>query len=134
MHATFRVVLLNLNKQKVTSCFDAAVHHPAALRLFSTTSMCSAGGEWRNKQGMDGPGNINDPLRDVPDWSYSDGRSAPPGRAEVGRRDHMKKFAAVIIKYTQEMQNMQEIHNQRQQRVHDQKEHLLRQKLRPKTD
>uniref|UniRef100_UPI001293EE99 large ribosomal subunit protein mL52 n=1 Tax=Lonchura striata TaxID=40157 RepID=UPI001293EE99 len=42
-------------------------------------------GQWREAQGLSpstsGPG----PLRDLPDWSFSDGRPSPPWRGQIRR-------------------------------------------------
>nr|XP_041568832.1 39S ribosomal protein L52, mitochondrial isoform X2 [Taeniopygia guttata] len=58
-------------------------------------------GQWREAQGLSpspsGPG----PLRDLPDWSFSDGRPSPPWRGQERRISESRElmFAPVPSQY-----------------------------------
>ncbi|XP_062368361.1 large ribosomal subunit protein mL52 [Cinclus cinclus] len=43
-------------------------------------------GQWREAQGISPSSSGPGPLRDLPDWSFSDGRPSPPWRGQLRRQ------------------------------------------------
>ncbi|XP_026302731.1 39S ribosomal protein L52, mitochondrial isoform X5 [Piliocolobus tephrosceles] len=52
-----------------------------------------AGGQWRLQQGLAANPSGYGPLTDLPDWSYADGRPAPPMKGQLRRKAEREKFA-----------------------------------------
>jgi len=76
------------------------LHQVAAL---STSALCQAGSKWRLKHGLGKCGNEYGPLRDIPDWSYADGRKAPVGYCEKQRRERQRALAERAVTLISEL-------------------------------
>nr|XP_054304850.1 39S ribosomal protein L52, mitochondrial isoform X7 [Pongo pygmaeus] len=69
-----------------------------ATLLFSVRRLhCSAaawaGGQWRLQQGLAANPSGYGPLTELPDWSYADGRPAPPMKGQLRRKGERETFA-----------------------------------------
>ncbi|XP_039353918.1 39S ribosomal protein L52, mitochondrial isoform X2 [Mauremys reevesii] len=51
-------------------------------------------GQWRVQQGLAASSAGYGPLRDLPDWSFVDGRPAPPWKGQMRRQQEDEAFAA----------------------------------------
>ncbi|XP_001179356.3 39S ribosomal protein L52, mitochondrial [Strongylocentrotus purpuratus] len=74
-----------------------------AVRHLSSTSSCMAGKRWRESQGLGRSGNEYGPLTDNPDWSYADGRPAPPQPNQLRRKEEQRELAERIDILSKEM-------------------------------
>ncbi|XP_045440387.1 39S ribosomal protein L52, mitochondrial isoform X1 [Pipistrellus kuhlii] len=70
------------------------LHGSAAARV---------GSEWRLQQGMAANPSGYGPLTELPDWSYADGRPAPPMKGQLRRLAQREKFARRVVLLSQEM-------------------------------
>ncbi|XP_076811805.1 large ribosomal subunit protein mL52-like [Clavelina lepadiformis] len=70
---------------------------PVICRTISTTQLCFGRlkkGDLKKERGLNkGYG----PMVDTPDWSYADGRPAPPGVRATARREIQKQICRRII-------------------------------------
>ncbi|XP_042368649.1 39S ribosomal protein L52, mitochondrial, partial [Plectropomus leopardus] len=62
-------------------------------RQFSTTCGVQAGEKWRKEHGLSRSGTEYGPLTDLPDWSYADGRPAPPMKGQLRRKQEREVLA-----------------------------------------
>ncbi|XP_043914360.1 39S ribosomal protein L52, mitochondrial isoform X2 [Protopterus annectens] len=63
------------------------------VRLFSCGAVQQAGSKWRLEHGMARSNSEYGPFTDLPDWSFADGRPAPPCKGELRRRKEREEFA-----------------------------------------
>ncbi|XP_057711840.1 39S ribosomal protein L52, mitochondrial [Corythoichthys intestinalis] len=75
-------------------CFSALKH---SSRLLSTTRGVQAGEKWRLEHALARSGTEYGPLTDLPDWSFADGRPAPPTKGMLRRRMEREKLARRIV-------------------------------------
>ncbi|XP_022619908.1 39S ribosomal protein L52, mitochondrial [Seriola dumerili] len=97
-------------------------------RQFSTTCGVQAGEKWRKEHGLSRSGTEYGPLTDLPDWSYADGRPAPPMKGQLRRRQEKEVLARRIVMLSAEMDKGIEMWRERQdeaKRVEDHKKSLL---------
>ncbi|KAG8006103.1 39S ribosomal protein L52, partial [Nibea albiflora] len=80
--------------------FSVFVLFLSALRLcsrqFSTTCGVQAGNKWRKEHGLARSGTEYGPLTDLPDWSFADGRPAPPLKGQLRRKQEREVLAVSI--------------------------------------
>ncbi|XP_048969535.1 39S ribosomal protein L52, mitochondrial isoform X3 [Canis lupus dingo] len=55
-----------------------------------------AGSQWRLQQGLAANPSGYGPLTELPDWSYADGRPAPPMKGQLRRKAQREKFADLV--------------------------------------
>uniref|UniRef100_A0A0D9RUM6 Large ribosomal subunit protein mL52 n=1 Tax=Chlorocebus sabaeus TaxID=60711 RepID=A0A0D9RUM6_CHLSB len=71
------------------------------------------------------------PLTDLPDWSYADGRPAPPMKGQLRRKAEREKFARRVVLLSQEMDTGLQAWQLRQQKLQEEqrkKENALKSK------
>ncbi|XP_078391432.1 large ribosomal subunit protein mL52 [Cetorhinus maximus] len=59
--------------------------------------------KWRLGHGLAKSGTEYGPLTDLPDWSFADGRPAPPLKGQIRRRQECEDMARRIMMLTGEM-------------------------------
>ncbi|XP_020018426.2 large ribosomal subunit protein mL52 isoform X1 [Castor canadensis] len=62
-----------------------------------------AGSHWRLRQGMAASPSGYGPLTELPDWSFADGRPAPPMKGQLRRKAQREKFARRVVLLSQEI-------------------------------
>ncbi|XP_076706103.2 large ribosomal subunit protein mL52 isoform X1 [Callospermophilus lateralis] len=62
-----------------------------------------AGSQWRLQQGLAANPSGYGPLTELPDWSYADGRPAPPMKGQLRRKTQREEFARRVVLLSQEM-------------------------------
>ncbi|KAM4612243.1 large ribosomal subunit protein mL52 [Polymixia lowei] len=101
-------------------------------RPFSTTCGAQAGQKWRMEHGLSPTGSEYGPLTDLPDWSFADGRPAPPLKGHLRRKQQREALARRIVMLNSEVDRGMEMWKERQEediRVEEHKKSLL---LKPK--
>ncbi|MBZ3881306.1 39S ribosomal protein L52, mitochondrial [Sciurus carolinensis] len=61
------------------------------------------------------------PLTELPDWSYADGRPAPPMKGQLRRKTQREKFARRVVLLSQEMDAGIQAWQLRQQKLQEEK-------------
>ncbi|XP_068612111.1 large ribosomal subunit protein mL52 [Brachionichthys hirsutus] len=74
-----------------------------STRKFGTTCGAQAGEKWRKEHGLAQSGTEFGPLTDLPDWSFADGRPAPPMKGHLRRRQEKEVLARRIVMLSTEM-------------------------------
>ncbi|XP_060886958.1 39S ribosomal protein L52, mitochondrial [Labrus mixtus] len=101
-------------------------------RQFSTTCGVRAGDKWRKEHGLSRTGSEYGPLTDLPDWSFADGRPAPPLKGHLKRKQQREDTARRIVMLSSEVDMGIEAWREKQEeakRVEEHKKSLL---LKPK--
>ncbi|KAF3697849.1 39S ribosomal protein L52, mitochondrial [Channa argus] len=101
-------------------------------RQFSTTCGVQAGEKWRKEHGLARSGTEYGPLTDLPDWSFADGRPAPPMKGQLRRKQEREALARRIVMLNSEVDRGIERWSQKQEetkRIEEHKKSLL---LKPK--
>ncbi|KAG1936218.1 39S ribosomal protein L52, mitochondrial isoform d [Pimephales promelas] len=65
----------------------------STIRSFSSTCVSHAGKKWRLENGLARTGSEYGPITDLPDWSFADGRPAPPLKGQIRRQKQREDFA-----------------------------------------
>ncbi|XP_049624671.1 39S ribosomal protein L52, mitochondrial isoform X1 [Suncus etruscus] len=112
----------------------------AALRMLLRTGVrrlhCSAaaqaGGEWRLQQGLAANPSGYGPLTELPDWSYADGRPAPPMKGQLRRKAEREKFARRVVLLSQEMDAGLQKWQRKQEEKLQEEERKQKSALKPK--
>ncbi|PWA28822.1 hypothetical protein CCH79_00012887 [Gambusia affinis] len=65
-------------------------------RHFSSTCGVQAGQKWRLEHGLARSGTEYGPMTDLPDWSFEDGRPAPPLKGQIRRRQEKETLAVSV--------------------------------------
>ncbi|XP_061664755.1 39S ribosomal protein L52, mitochondrial [Syngnathoides biaculeatus] len=110
-------------------CFPALKH---CGRRLSTTTGAQAGEKWRKEHGLARSGTEYGPLTDLPDWSFADGRPAPPMKGTLRRRREREELARRIVMLDSEIDRGIESCRERDeeaQRLRERQKSLL---LKPK--
>ncbi|CAM5154092.1 unnamed protein product [Eretmochelys imbricata] len=76
----------------------------AAPRHIHCGAARPAVGQWRAQQGLAPSSAGYGPLRDLPDWSFVDGRPAPLWKGQTRRRQEDEAFARRVAMLEQEME------------------------------
>uniref|UniRef100_A0A3P8UWM0 Large ribosomal subunit protein mL52 n=1 Tax=Cynoglossus semilaevis TaxID=244447 RepID=A0A3P8UWM0_CYNSE len=72
-------------------------------RHFSTTCSIQAGQKWRIEHGLARSNSEYGPLTDLPDWSFADGRPAPPLKGQLRRKKEREDLARRVVMLNSEM-------------------------------
>nr|XP_017203681.2 39S ribosomal protein L52, mitochondrial isoform X4 [Oryctolagus cuniculus] len=64
-----------------------------SVRRLHCSALARAGGQWRLQQGRAANPSDYGPLTELPDWSFADGRPAPPMKGQLRRKAEREKFA-----------------------------------------
>ncbi|XP_077170187.1 large ribosomal subunit protein mL52 [Paroedura picta] len=105
-----------------------------ASRSFHCSSADKAGGDWRLKHALPRNGSDYGPITDLPDWSFADGRPAPPMKGYVRRQERNIELARRIAMLSSEMDRGIEKWAARQREREQQAEEKRRNRLQPKGD
>ncbi|XP_029616163.1 39S ribosomal protein L52, mitochondrial [Salmo trutta] len=89
-----------------TLCCTALRH---SSRCFTTTCGAQAGIKWRTENGLARSGTEYGPLTDFPDWSFADGRSAPPLKGQLRRKQERETLARRIVSLSSEVDKGMEV-------------------------
>ncbi|XP_076580411.1 large ribosomal subunit protein mL52 [Chaetodon auriga] len=101
-------------------------------RQFSTTCGVQAGNKWRKEHGLARSGTEYGPLTDLPDWSYADGRPAPPMKGQLRRKQEREDLARRIVMLSSEMDRGIEAWREKQEQAKRKEEHKKSLLLKPK--
>ncbi|XP_077982238.1 large ribosomal subunit protein mL52-like [Glandiceps talaboti] len=102
-------------------------------RHLVTSQVLCAGGKWRERQGLArNPTHDYGPLVDLPDWTYEDGRPAPPTERQIMNEQYRKDIAKKIDIYAKEMLAAKEKHAHNKQVTQEMEETIRKSRLRPK--
>ncbi|XP_072314875.1 large ribosomal subunit protein mL52 [Eucyclogobius newberryi] len=110
-------------------CFSGLRH---CRRQLNTTCTVQAGEKWRKENGLSRSGSEFGPLTDLPDWSFADGRPAPPLKGHLRRRQERENLARRIVMLSSEVDRGIEVWEQRQEEAKRLEEHRKSQLLKPK--
>ncbi|XP_074150336.1 large ribosomal subunit protein mL52 isoform X1 [Sminthopsis crassicaudata] len=91
-----------------------------------------AGSAWRIQQGLAASPSGYGPLTELPDWSYADGRCAPPMKGQLHRKAQREKLARRIVLLSQEMDAGLKKWEQQQQEKRQEEENRQQNMLKPK--
>ncbi|XP_072232409.1 large ribosomal subunit protein mL52 [Leuresthes tenuis] len=112
-----------------TLCCSVLRH---SSRQFSTTCSVQAGGQWRKEHGLARSGTEYGPMTDLPDWSFADGRPAPPLKGQLRRRQTREVLARRIVLLSSEMDRGIEALKEKQEEAKRMEEHKKSLLLKPK--
>ncbi|KAL1781724.1 39S ribosomal protein L52, mitochondrial isoform X1 [Sigmodon hispidus] len=73
------------------------------VRRLHCSAAARAGSSWRLEQGLSANPSGYGPLTELPDWSFADGRPAPPMKGQLRRKAEREKLARRVVLLTQEM-------------------------------
>ncbi|XP_017655310.1 39S ribosomal protein L52, mitochondrial isoform X3 [Nannospalax galili] len=65
----------------------------SSVRRLQCSAAARAGSQWRLKQGLPANPSGYGPLTELPDWSFADGRPAPPMKGQLRRKAEREKLA-----------------------------------------
>ncbi|KYN05655.1 PREDICTED: 39S ribosomal protein L52, mitochondrial [Cyphomyrmex costatus] len=89
---------------------------------------------WRQKRGLTANPNTFGLLTNLPDYTFKDGRPTPLGIRQKARLDKQRGYAAKIIKLVGEVDFAVERHARMQEKKKEEREGILKNKLKPKGD
>ncbi|XP_062993591.1 large ribosomal subunit protein mL52 [Elgaria multicarinata webbii] len=101
-------------------------------RSFHCSTVDQVGGKWRVKQGLPINPSGFGPLTDLPDWSFADGRPAPPMKGQLRRQEKNKEFACRVAQISAEMDHGIQKWEAKQREHEQQAEEKRRNRLQPK--
>ncbi|XP_068444354.1 large ribosomal subunit protein mL52 [Clinocottus analis] len=101
-------------------------------RQFSTTCGVQAGEKWRKEHGLARSGTEYGPLTDLPDWSFADGRPAPPMKGQLRRKQEREVLARRIIMLNSEIDGGMEAWRGKQEEAKQLEEYKKSLLLKPK--
>ncbi|XP_060636032.2 large ribosomal subunit protein mL52 isoform X2 [Anolis sagrei] len=104
----------------------------SATRSIHCSAVDQAGGEWRVRQGF--PVNPSEfgPLTDLPDWSFADGRPAPPMKGYLRRREKNAELARRVVEISAEIDRGMEKWEAKQREAEQAAQEKRRNRLQPK--
>ncbi|XP_055471618.1 39S ribosomal protein L52, mitochondrial isoform X1 [Psammomys obesus] len=100
------------------------------VRRLHCSVAARAGGQWRLQQGLAANPSGYGPLTELPDWSFADGRPAPPMKGQLRRKAQREKLARRVVLLTQEMDAGLQAWKLRQQKLEE--ERKQKNPLKPK--
>ncbi|XP_044085968.1 39S ribosomal protein L52, mitochondrial isoform X1 [Neovison vison] len=103
-----------------------------SVRRLHSSVAAQAGSQWRLQQGLAANPSGYGPLTEYPDWSYADGRPAPPMRGQLRRKAQREKFARRVVLLSQEMDAGLQAWQLRQQQKLQEEERKQKNALKPK--
>ncbi|XP_054457737.1 39S ribosomal protein L52, mitochondrial [Anoplopoma fimbria] len=101
-------------------------------RQFSTTCGAQGGEKWRKEHGLARSGTEYGPLTDLPDWSFADGRPAPPLKGQLRRKQEREALARRIVMLDSEVDKGIEAWSEKQKEAKRLEEHKKSLLLKPK--
>ncbi|XP_026154706.1 large ribosomal subunit protein mL52 [Mastacembelus armatus] len=101
-------------------------------RQLSTTCGLQAGEKWRKEHGLAPGGTEYGPLTDLPDWSFADGRPAPPLKGQLRRRQEREVLARRIVMLNSEVDRGIEMWKVKQEEATRMEQHKKSVLLKPK--
>ncbi|KAM6959716.1 large ribosomal subunit protein mL52 [Tautogolabrus adspersus] len=101
-------------------------------RHFSTTCGLQAGDKWRKEHGLARTGSEYGPLTDLPDWSFADGRPAPPMKGHMRRKQEREVIARRIVMLSSEVDRGIEAWSEKQEEAKRMEQHKKSLLLKPK--
>ncbi|XP_037771974.1 39S ribosomal protein L52, mitochondrial [Chelonia mydas] len=104
----------------------------AAPRHIHCGAARPAVGQWRAQQGLAPSSAGYGPLRDLPDWSFADGRPAPLWKGQTRRRQEDEAFARRVAMLGQEMERGLQRWQVQQRQQQEAKESKRQNQLQPK--
>ncbi|XP_017574243.1 39S ribosomal protein L52, mitochondrial isoform X2 [Pygocentrus nattereri] len=102
------------------------------VRPFSSTCATYAGKKWRLENGLAWTGSEYGPLTDLPDWSFADGRPAPPLKGQIRRQQQREEFARRAVYLNAEVDQGMETWRAKKEEEERAKEQLKSSMLKPK--
>ncbi|XP_053558286.1 39S ribosomal protein L52, mitochondrial isoform X2 [Bombina bombina] len=90
-------------------------------RGLQSNTVLSAGQDWRIRHGFARSNTEYGPLADLPDWSFADGRPAPPTKGQIRRKDEREAFARRVVLLSTEMEQGLQNWRDKQQRLMEEK-------------
>ncbi|KAM9401281.1 large ribosomal subunit protein mL52 isoform 1-T1 [Salvelinus alpinus] len=112
-----------------TLCCTALRH---SSRRFTTACGAQAGIKWRTENGLARSGTEYGPMTDLPDWSFADGRPAPPLKGQLRRKQERGTLARRVVNLSLEVDKGMEVWREKQEeakRMQERNKSLL---LKPK--
>ncbi|XP_020665386.2 large ribosomal subunit protein mL52 [Pogona vitticeps] len=110
--------------------------HLAKLTFVSRNLHCStvdqSCGPWRVKHGLPVNPSMHGPLTDLPDWTFADGRPAPPMKRQLLRKEKNKELARRVVMLSKEIDHGIEKWEARQREKKQEEEAKQLNKLQPK--
>ncbi|KAM4853291.1 large ribosomal subunit protein mL52 [Thomomys bottae] len=92
----------------------------SSVRRLHCSAAARAGGQWRLQQGLAANPSGYGPLTELPDWSFADGRPAPPMKGQLRRLAQREKFARRVVLLSQEMDaGLQAWHLRQQEKLQE---------------
>ncbi|XP_048373556.1 39S ribosomal protein L52, mitochondrial [Sphaerodactylus townsendi] len=101
-------------------------------RSFHSSSTNQAGKLWRLKHALPENGSDYGPMTDLPDWSFADGRPAPPMKGYLRRQEKNREFARRIAMISSEIDRGMEKWETNQREQRQQAEEKRQNRLLPK--
>ncbi|KAG7497261.1 39S ribosomal protein L52, mitochondrial [Solea senegalensis] len=101
-------------------------------RQFSTTCGVQGGEKWRKEHGLARSGTEYGPLTDLPDWSFADGRPAPPLKGQLRRQQGREDLARRIVMLSTEMDRGVEVWKEKEEEAKRMEEHRKSLLFKPK--
>ncbi|XP_070711030.1 large ribosomal subunit protein mL52 [Pempheris klunzingeri] len=101
-------------------------------RQISTSCGVQAGEKWRKEHGLSRSGTEYGPLTDLPDWSFADGRPAPPLKGQLRRKQEREVLARRIVMLSSEVDGGIEAWREKQEEAKRMEEHKKSLLLKPK--
>ncbi|XP_050999020.1 39S ribosomal protein L52, mitochondrial isoform X2 [Acomys russatus] len=93
----------------------------SSVRRLHCSVVARAGGQWRLQQGLAANPSGYGPLTELPDWSFADGRPAPPMKGQLRRKAQREKLARRVVLLTQEMDAGLQAWKLRQQKLEEER-------------
>ncbi|XP_012589466.1 PREDICTED: 39S ribosomal protein L52, mitochondrial isoform X1 [Condylura cristata] len=104
----------------------------AGVRRLHCCAAAWAGSPWRLQQGLAPNPSGYGPLTELPDWSYADGRPAPPMKGQLRRKAQREKFARRVVLLSQEIDAGLQAWQLKQQEKLQEEERKRKNALKPK--
>nr|XP_056719923.1 39S ribosomal protein L52, mitochondrial [Euleptes europaea] len=101
-------------------------------RSFHCGTADQAGRPWRLKHALPENGSQYGPMIDLPDWSFADGRLAPPMKGYLRRQEKNRELARRIAMISSEMDHGLERWEAKQKEQEQQAEEKQHNRLQPK--
>uniref|UniRef100_A0A452UE18 Large ribosomal subunit protein mL52 n=1 Tax=Ursus maritimus TaxID=29073 RepID=A0A452UE18_URSMA len=116
----------------ILPCFPCRCPEAAQQRGGSENGAGGGGSQWRLQQGLAANPSGYGPLTELPDWSYADGRPAPPMKGQLRRKAQREKFARRVVLLSQEMDAGLQAWQLKQQEKLQEEEGKQKNALKPK--
>ncbi|XP_027246453.2 39S ribosomal protein L52, mitochondrial isoform X2 [Cricetulus griseus] len=76
-----------------------------SVRRLHCSAAARAGSQWRLQQGLAASPSGYGPLTELPDWTFADGRPAPPMKGQLRRQAQREKLAVSETSCTADTRN-----------------------------